>query len=325
MTLATVSAGARLHVGFQNLSLARRRLYGGIGVGLEEPRVTVTAEPAAGVESDDSLVREYASRAVDALGVSGVAVTVEERLPRHVGLGSGTQLALSVLVATARAHGLEPRVRAHAPAMGRGGRSGVGVATFEDGGFVVDAGHPTNRFTTEPPAEGDWTVPPVVARHDLPDDWRFLVVVPEADPGRSGTDEDASMRTVVERADPAVADEIAGVVTRKLLPAAAEGRLEAFGNAIAEIGRKNGVWYTDAQGGVFRPPAGTLVETLEECPVCTGIGQSSWGPVVYGVTDRDHADEAETAARDALSDNGLEGRVILAAPDATGARVRSGH
>ncbi|WP_137288272.1 beta-ribofuranosylaminobenzene 5'-phosphate synthase family protein [Natronorubrum halophilum] len=322
MAIATVSAGARLHVGFQNLSLARRRLYGGIGVGLEEPRVTVTAEPASGVECDDPLARAYASRAVDVLDVSGVALALEERLPRHVGLGSGTQLALSVLVATARAHDLDPRVRARAPAMGRGGRSGVGVATFEDGGSVVDAGHPTNRFTTEPPAEGDWTVPPVVARHDLPDDWRFLVVVPDAEPGRSGDDEDASMRSVVERADPAVADEIAGVVTRKLLPAAAEGRLEPFGEAVAEIGRKNGAWYADAQGGVFRPPAGTLVETLEECPVCTGVGQSSWGPVVYGVTDRDHAEEAEVAARAALRDNGLEGRVILSRSDSSGARVQ---
>jgi beta-ribofuranosylaminobenzene 5'-phosphate synthase len=320
MATATVSAGARLHVGFQNLSLARERLYGGIGVGLAEPRVTVTAEPAPTVQADDPLVRTYASRAVDILDVTGVAVDAEESLPRHVGLGSGTQIALAVLAATARAHGLEPRVRARAPAMGRGGRSGVGVATFESGGFAVDAGHPTNRFTTEPPAEGDWTVPPVVARHDLPADWRFLVVIPDADPGRSGDDEDASMRAVVERADPAIADEIAGVVTRKLLPAAAAGRLEPFGEAVAEIGRKNGAWYADAQGGVFRPPAGELVEALEECQVLSGVGQSSWGPVVYGVTDTGHADEAEAAAEDALADRGLEGRVILAEPAGGGAR-----
>ncbi|WP_254524199.1 beta-ribofuranosylaminobenzene 5'-phosphate synthase family protein [Natrinema caseinilyticum] len=321
MATATVSAGARLHVGFQNLSLARERLYGGIGVGLTAPRVTVTAEPATTVTADDPLVREYATRAVDVLDVSGVAIALEESLPRHVGLGSGTQLALAVLAATARAHGRRARVRDLAPAIGRGGRSGVGVATFERGGFVVDAGHPTNRFTTEPPAEGDWTVPPVVARHDLPTEWRFLVVVPDVEPGRSGDDEDASMRAVVDRADPAVADEIAGVVTRKLLPAAAAGRLEAFGNAIAEIGRKNGAWYAEAQGGVFRPPAGKLVETLEDCPVLSGIGQSSWGPVVYGVTDAAHADEAEASARDALADHGLDGRVVLTEPAASGARV----
>ena len=321
MPSATVTTGGRLHVGFQNLSLARRRIYGGIGVGLEEPRVSLVAEPATAVESADPLVETYATRAVEALEVPGVSITVDERLPRHVGLGSGTQLALSVLEATAQAHGLEARVRERAPAMGRGGRSGVGVATFEDGGFVVDAGHPTNRFTTEPPAEGDWTVPPAVARHDLPDDWRFLVVVPEAEPGRCGENEDASMRAVVERADPAVADEIAGIVTRKLLPAAAEGRLEAFGEAITEIGRKNGTWYTDVQGGVFRPPAGVLVEALEACPVLSGVGQSSWGPVVYGVTNRRHAADARAAAADALEDHDLEGRIVVTTAATSGATV----
>jgi beta-ribofuranosylaminobenzene 5'-phosphate synthase len=321
MVRATVSAGARLHIGFQNLSLARRRLYGGIGVGLEQPRVTVTAEPASTVAASDSLLEEYARRAVDVLAVPGIDVVLEERLPRHVGLGSGTQLALAVLAATARAHGLEPRVRELAPAMGRGGRSGIGVATFEDGGFVVDAGHPTSRFTTDPPAEGDWTVPPVVARHSPPEEWRFLIVVPDADPGRSGENEDASMRAVVERADPAVADELAGVVTRKLLPAAAEGRLEAFGEAVTEIGRKNGAWYADAQGGVFRPPAGELVAGLEDCPVLTGVGQSSWGPVVYGLTDVDHAPEARGAAQDALEDRGLGGEVVLSAAATEGARL----
>ncbi|MFC6717775.1 beta-ribofuranosylaminobenzene 5'-phosphate synthase family protein [Natrialbaceae archaeon GCM10025810] len=318
---ATVSVGARLHVGFQNLSLARERLYGGIGVGLERPRVTVSATSADGIETDDDLVRAYARRAAEVLDVPGAAVSLERGLPRHVGLGSGTQLALSVLAAVAVAYDFEPRVRERAPAMGRGGRSGVGVATFESGGFVVDAGHPTNRFTTEPPAEGDWTVPPVVARHDLPEDWRILVVVPEADPGRSGDDEDASMRAVVERADPAVADEMASVVTRRLLPAVAEGRLEAFGEAIAEIGRKNGSWYADAQGGLFRPPAGVLVETLADCPVLGGVGQSSWGPVVYGVTDEAHADEARAAADDALADQGLEGSVLCSPPARDGARI----
>ncbi|USZ71752.1 beta-ribofuranosylaminobenzene 5'-phosphate synthase family protein [Natronosalvus halobius] len=319
MPSVTVSAGARLHFGFQNLSLARERLYGGIGVGLEEPRVTVTAEPADAVRVQDPLAEQYARRAVERLPVPGVYLALQERLPRHVGLGSGTQLALAVLAATARAYDLDPSIRDLAPALGRAGRSGIGVATFEDGGFVVDAGHPTGRFTTEPPAEGDWTVPPVVARHDLPDSWRFLVVVPDVEPGRCGEAEDASLRSVIEHADPGIADDIAGVLTRKLLPAAAEGRLEAFGEAISTIGHKNGAWYADVQGGVFRPPAGELVDALASSPVVTGVGQSSWGPTVYGVTDDRYADEAVAAARDALEGAGVEGRVLVSRAATEGA------
>ena len=50
--MARVAAGARLHFGFQNLSLAHERLYGSLGVGLDSPRVVVTADPAEDVRCD---------------------------------------------------------------------------------------------------------------------------------------------------------------------------------------------------------------------------------------------------------------------------------
>jgi beta-ribofuranosylaminobenzene 5'-phosphate synthase len=316
-----VEAGARLHVGFGNLSLAHERLYGGVGVALEEPRVRLVAEPTDEVVCSDPFVRECAEGACELLGVAGAEVTVESTLPRHVGLGSGTQVGLSALAAVAAAHDRSPAVRDRAPALGRGGRSGVGVAAFEDGGFVVDAGHPTERFTTRPPDAGEWTVPAVVARHDVPEEWRFVLVVPDADPGRSGDDEDESMRAVVENADPAVADELATVLVRRLLPAVAEGRLEAFGDAVAAFGRLNGAWYADQQGGVYRPPAGRIIDELADRPAVRGVGQSSWGPTVYGVTDASMADRARDAATAALASAGAEGTVRVVAPDNEGAYI----
>ncbi|SFK74792.1 beta-ribofuranosylaminobenzene 5'-phosphate synthase [Halogranum rubrum] len=318
--MVRVAAGARLHFGFGNLSLSHERLYGALGVGLDTPEVVVEARQADAVDCDDPTVREYATRATDLLGVDGADVTVHERLPRHAGLGSGTQLALATLDAVARAYGRDVSVRECAPQLGRGGRSGIGVATFEEGGFVFDAGHPTTRFTTDRPMDGEWTVPPVAVRHAVPDDWRFLVCVPDADPGRSGDDEDASMRSVVERADPAIADRIAGILARRLLPAVATGSAERFGEAVAEVGRLNGAWYADEQGGVYRPPVGELVERLAESPAVYGAGQSSWGPAVYGVTDETHADAAVEVGEDALDAVG-GGRAFVARGRNVGARV----
>jgi beta-ribofuranosylaminobenzene 5'-phosphate synthase len=319
--MARVVAGARLHFGFLNLSLANERLYGSLGVGLDSPRVVVTAEAAEGVHCDHATAREYARRAVDLLDVRGADVTVEAELPRHVGLGSGTQLALSVLAAVARAHERAPRVRDRSPRLGRGGRSGVGVAAFERGGFVLDSGHPTERFTADRPARGEWSVPAVAARHAVPDDWQFVVVLPDAEPGRSGDDEEGTIRSVVERADPAIADEIAAVVTRRVLPAIAEGDPEAFGAAVAEVGRLNGAWYADEQGGVYRPPVGELVSRLTDSPAITGAGQSSWGPAVYAMTTESRADAAREAAHAALSTAGVGGDVVVSEPRNRGARV----
>ncbi|GAA0269921.1 beta-ribofuranosylaminobenzene 5'-phosphate synthase family protein [Halobacterium noricense] len=316
-----VESGGRLHFGFLNLSLSHDRLYGSLGVALDQPRVVVEAERADGVRCDHERAREHVERACEVLGVPGADLTIREELPPHVGLGSGTQLALAVLEAVARAHGDEVDVRDLAPELGRGGRSGVGVGTFGGGGFVLDAGHPTWLFTTEAPARGEWTVPPVAARHRIPDDWRFLLVLPDTEPGKAGSEEDVSMRSAVEAADPGLADRISGVVTRRVLPALASEDVAAFGAAVAEVGRLNGAWYADEQGGVYRPPVGGIVDALSGNPAVSGVGQSSWGPAVYGVTDAARADAALAAGHNALDAAGVDGDVRVVAPRNEGARV----
>jgi beta-ribofuranosylaminobenzene 5'-phosphate synthase len=319
--MVRVSAGARIHAGFCNLSLSHERLYGSLGVALASPRVVVRASPADAVDCEHEVAREYAQVACELLGVSGATVVVEQSLDRHVGLGSGSQLACATLAAVARAHGHEPRVRERAPALGRGGRSGVGVAAFESGGTILDAGHPTGRFTAEEPEPGSWEVPAVVARHDTPAHWRFLLVRPAVDRGRHGGAEESSIRRAVRAADPEPADRVAGVVLRRVLPAVTEGDHERFGAALQEVGRLNGTWYVGEQGGVYRPPAGDIVESLSGAASVAGAGQSSWGPTVYGVTDADHADRAREAGERALAAADADGEVRVVAPDNEGATV----
>lgn len=321
MTTVAVETRARLHFGFQNLSLAHERLYGGVGVGLAEPRLTVRAEPAESVECPAGL-RSYIEDAVEALDVEGARIELTEGYDRHVGLGSGTQIALAALVAIARAHDRSVDPRELAPQLGRGGRSGVGVATFESGGFVADVGHPTERFTTAPPGPGSWTVPEPLGRWTLPDSWRFLLVTPAESPGRSGEEEDESIRAIVERADGSIADDIATLLTRRLLPAVVEGDLPAFGSAVSRLGRLNGAWFADEQGGVYRPPAGQLIDRLDSSQAILGTGQSSWGPTVYGVTDDERAESAKAAGEEALDEFGLDGAVRTVAASDSGASVR---
>lgn len=318
-----VTTAGRLHFGFQNLSLAHERLYGSLGLALSEPRLVVDCERAEGVRAGHPDAERYARQAVEILDVPGARVSVRETLPRHAGLGSGTQFSLAVLAGIARAYGREPRITERAPRLGRGGRSGVGIATFREGGFVLDAGHPTTRFTAERPRDGSWSVPPVLAHHSIPESWRFLLVIPDAEPGKSGEQEDDDMRSVVERASPGIADEITAISSRKVLPAVVEGDLASFGAGVAEIGRLNGAWYADAQGGVYRPPVGDVVRELGSNPAIDGAGQSSWGPVVYGVTDRERAAAAREAGEEALAAAGVAGTVRVASGRNHGASI--GH
>ena len=318
--MTSVAASARLHFGFGNLSLSHSRLYGALGVALNEPQVSVSAAPAAEVDAPPEL-EEVVRSVCTHLGVDGASLTVESTLPTHVGLGSGTQHALAVATAVADAHNQAISVREVAPDLGRGGRSGIGVAAFEAGGFVLDGGHPTARFTTDRPRDGRWVVPPVAAQHPIPDGWRFLLVVPDSEPGRSGDVEDDSIRAAINRAEPESADRIAGLLTRQVLPAIAAGDADRFGEAVAKIGRLNGAWYADEQGGVYRPPVGEIVGSLSGSPAIYGAGQSSWGPTVYGVTDTAHAEAAREAGHDALARADIDGDVRLVAGRNHGACV----
>lgn len=319
----TVSTGSRLHFGFINLSLTLDRLYGGIGAAIDTPETSVTVEPATQLSCSHSMLETYAKHAIRHLDLPGANITLNSAPPRHAGLGSGTQLALAIYTALARSHDIEPNTRTAAPALDRGGRSGVGVATFDAGGFIIDAGHSVDRFTIDRPARGNWTVPAVITRKPIPDDWRFVLVLPDAKHGPSGPVEDSQLRSVIETADAGITNQISVLLTTKLLPAIANEDRKEFGRAITEIGRLNGIWYADEQGGIYRPPIGSIIDELSDQPLFDGIGQSSWGPTVYGLTDSDRAESAESAAKRALQAINIDGQVMIATPRNTGAEVKS--
>jgi len=87
------------------------------------------------------------------------------------------------------------------------------------------------------------------------------------------------------------------------------------------LSRLNGAWYADEQGGVYRPPAGTIVEHLADAGPISGAGQSSWGPTVWGLTDTDGMAAARDAGYRALEAAGVAGDVTVTAPRNTGATL----
>ena len=68
-----------------------------------------------------------------------------------------------------------------------------------------------------------------------------------------------------------------------LLPAVADGDIDAFGAALTQIQEITGRWFAPVQGGTFAPgPSEALVRRMREWGA-SGVGQSSWGPAVYGI------------------------------------------
>jgi beta-ribofuranosylaminobenzene 5'-phosphate synthase len=305
-----VEAPARLHLGMLAAAGDGARRFGGLGVSISRPAVVLEAQPAdelsaEGEEAERALT--FARRCRDALGLPGGAhLRIVEAIPAHVGLGSGTKLALAVAQALAAVHGRSVDAPTLAEAAGRAARSAVGMWTFALGGLVVEGGVLRG---VERPA-------PLLMRHAAPEEWRIVLVVPAAEPGLSGVAEEQAFGRLVPSAERSAS--IAQLVLTSLLPALVERDVDEFGAALTHVQQLVGDSFADVQGGRFHPRAGALVEALLR-DGATGAGQSSWGPAVYGVVGSDAAGrELARRMEDVLAG---EGSVELVAFDNRGARV----
>jgi len=274
MNCVTASVPARLHLGFLDLNGSTGRRFGSLGLPLNEPEtlVSLTHADTTTVEGPDSA---RASRHLDEL-CRHLGITTHHRLivhhaiPPHVGLGSGTQMAMAVSAALRRLHGFDGNASGDARLLGRGSRSGIGIASFSDGGLIVDAGR--HHSDAEPP---------VVARHPFPDQWRAILILDHTNTvGLHGEDEIAAFRKLppfpVESAS-----EICRRVLMQALPAVVEQDFPAFGEAIEVIQMEMGTYFAPAQGGLFTSPRVERAAMRLREVGARGVGQSSWGPTGF--------------------------------------------
>jgi beta-ribofuranosylaminobenzene 5'-phosphate synthase len=313
-----VDAPARLHFGLLDLRGGLGRRYGGIGAAAPAPTVLVSARAADTLDvrgEDAARASDYARRfqAHHDAGrrVGGACVHVHRTVPSHAGLGSGTQLALAVARALAELYGVATAAPELARAVGRARRSAVGTWTFAGGGLVVEGGRR--------PESDD--VGPLLARLPFPPTWRCVVAVPLSSPGLSGTDEAAAFARLPQPPE-GDAERVAHLVLMGLLPALADADLVTFGAALSAIQVLTGRWFAAVQGGAFAPgPSEELVRRMAEWGA-PGVGQSSWGPAVYGIVDGEDAGRRlAERVRAALDTGGFDGTVYDGPFRTSGARV----
>ncbi len=310
-----VEAPARLHFGVLDLRGDLGRRFGGIGAAVPAPSLLLEAARASTLRAegpDGERALEFARRflAHHALG-GGAHVRLHRVIPAHAGLGSGTQLGLAVARALAELYALPTDVAALARAVGRGRRSAIGTWTFALGGFVLEGGRRD---------DGDHLAP-LLAHLRMPAAWRCVIAVPRGARGLSGEQEAAAFARLAppERRE---VERVAHLVLMQLLPALADADLPSFGAALAEVQRLTGCWFAAVQGGPFAPgETAELVRRLRDSGAA-GVGQSSWGPAVYGLApDARAARELAAQARAILGPGGV---VFEGGFSAAGARIARG-
>jgi beta-RFAP synthase len=303
------------------------RLYGSIGVAIERPNVMLEADlqkpgganglVVEGLEQER--VMAYAKRFLERYPLpGGIRLRLRSNIPAHVGLGSGTQLALAVGTTLAQLGGLALSVTELSLVMGRGIHSGIGIAAFQRGGFVVDGGHPTTN--------NHQAIPPVLFCHPIPEDWFFVVAVPKARPGFSGESEQQAFQTL-SPVPSVLVERTCRLLVMKMLPALVEQDVVRFGQALTEIQQLVGDGFAAVQGGRYANTlSGQLITHMLE-QGAWGAGQSSWGPAIYASADGER--QALLLEREAQvfleSRGGGEGLVLHTRADNCGAESGELH
>lgn len=276
----TVDTGSRLHLGFTNLGTDMSRTCGSIGVAIDKPSASILLEESDDLRitgGDRESLRAVARRFSESYGVEQRwSITVRERIPTHVGLGSGTQTALAVAAGLAALCGIDAGVAELAGMLRRGRRSGIGIAAFQAGGLVIDAG-----ARAETAGAAGAVVPTVVWRQDVPSDWCFVVAIPLGIEGLSGHGEEGVFAKLTSSVR--ISEEVCRLTHLQLMPALVEGDIETFGRALTAVDRKTGEYFAGVQDGVYSHTAtgAAIAEMLRAGAL--GAGQSSWGPAVYGL------------------------------------------
>jgi beta-ribofuranosylaminobenzene 5'-phosphate synthase len=272
----SVVAPARLHLGFLDLGGGDRR-FGSVGLTLEEITCRVRAAPAPTQAVDGAQrqrVEHYVRLLRERFGFAAhFNLVVEQAIPEHAGLGSGTQLALTVATAVANLLGVHWPPGEIASALARGGRSGIGIGAFEQGGFLVDGGR----------GQGDG-IPPIVSRIPFPEAWRVVLILDRQILGLHGAQEIAAF-SALPAFPRATAEHLCHLVLLQALPALAENDITLFGSAINELQQIVGDYFSPAQGGRYSSPrvAEALAWLQAQGVAC--VGQSSWGPTGFAVVD----------------------------------------
>ncbi|MGE3313771.1 MAG: beta-ribofuranosylaminobenzene 5'-phosphate synthase family protein [Planctomycetaceae bacterium] len=313
-----VTTGARLHFGLLSNRAESGRNFGGAGLMIDSPGFQIAARHA---EQDRITAHEnYRCRIEDVIAAyrrhlrpemqpSACEIELIRPIPPHVGLGSGTQLAMAVAKSFALlANDAQADAATLAEKVGRGKRSSIGIHGFDRGGFLVDGGK----------LRGD-VVGTDVARFDFPSDWRIVLVTPRNHAGLSGERELDAFRRLPGML-PETSERLRGLVQSELVPAVVGREFERFCEALYNFGRIVGEYFAAVQGGVYADATmTTLVQELRSAGV-PGVGQTSWGPTIFALAPS--AEGAASLAGDLeTSPYCRDADVWIATPRNTGAKV----
>jgi len=287
-------AASRLHFGLIDLGHATARRYGGAGLAIAHPSVSVIAEHAfkTSVVFTDVASSDYRSECEETLERAlrnqpgGVKITVEASPEHHIGLGSKTSILLALLASVNLLLDLGLGPHDLIKLSGRGGTSGIGINCFFSGGFVIDGGRRDEQNEPfQPSRYNAFSEPPPLRLHrTFPDKWDITLAI---FPGRKV--EGCIERDLFATSTPIPRSECYEAISLAyidLVEAIDRTDIQLLSNTLA---RFNDIGFKKRE--VENQPTGiqSALTAFQKLPN-TAAGMSSMGPTLFVITRRSDAE-----------------------------------
>ena len=292
-----VSTGSRLHFGLLELAVGQPLRFGGLGLMLNEPgwrlrfgsdsgvpnaschaSEPITTDIEARIEQVRERLQRQFGRDLD------TNIGVLQTLPLHSGLGAGTQLAAAVAIGLSLYAKLttEPTIDELIHFSGRGKRSGIGLFGFMHGGLILDEGHSPDGLRSLRANS--------VA---LNCDWRIVLITPDQIEAVTGGYETSLMERLGQTRN-TNRERMYALAKRSQEWADVDGGFAKFTEALQEYVDAAGQLFAAGQGGMYNGKSVSRAVELAKETGLRAVGQSSWGPTVFGFAE--HQGEAEQTA-----------------------------
>jgi beta-ribofuranosylaminobenzene 5'-phosphate synthase len=295
--LLEVTTGSRLHFGLLELAAGQPLRFGGLGLMLDEPgwvlrfsvdaatrdsgpvSEPVSADIGARIEQVRERLRQQTGRD------PSVRIEVLRTLPMHAGLGAGTQLAAAVAAGLSISARLttEPTLGQLIQFSGRWKRSGIGLYGFIHGGLILDEGHSPEELRSLH-----------ATSVTLNQDWRVVLITPGQTAAVTGGYEASLIESLGQTPNPK-REHMHQLAKRLLDLANVDGGFVKFTEALQEYVDAAGQLFAAGQGGLYNGEAVSRAVELAKETGLRAVGQSSWGPTVFGFAENQTA--AEQLAR----------------------------
>ena len=262
---------ARLHFGFLEINSNQGdNLLGGIGLSIDKFHTKISMKRNAKIKvkgKNSNKASLFLNTFCRKLKLKpNFFLNIKKTSPQHIGLGSGTQLALSIGKAISDLNNLNLNIEKIGKILNRNYRSNVGLINFKYGGFLIDLKIKNKFFTS-------------IDKVFFPEDWK-IILIKDSKQGLHGKNEiDAFKKT---KKFPKINNvRLTDLVLLKIYPSLIENNFNEFSKAITKLQNIMGNYFNVLQGGVFSSPTVSSVLKFLEKENVLGYGQTSWGPTGF--------------------------------------------